>query len=172
MPAPLPAPARQNIDLIARVERALARRRTSVERMGDRIAAFFGSFPFIAAHAVAIAIWIGLNVRLVPGDPPFDPYPFPLLGLAVGVEFIFLTTFVLMNQSHQSRRQERWMHLILQIALLTERETTKDMQLLHAVCRKLGVEVAGAEVGELARETPVAELVAEIEKARGAGPAG
>lgn len=164
---PLPAPARQNIDLIARVEQALHARRTRTERMGDRIAAFFGSFGFIAAHLPLLAGWILLNVHLVPGLPAFDPYPFPFLGLVVGVEFIFLTAFVLMNQSHQSRRLEEWAHLTLQASLLDERETTAALRLLHAIAGKVGVDVPADELGELTRETPVQAMVDEIEKARG-----
>ena len=99
----------------------------------------------------------------------FDPYPFPLLSLVVGIEFILLTTFVLMNQNLQSRRQEKWGHLTLQISLLTEQEVTKNMQMLHKICGRLGLEDesgADLESKDMARTTPLAELVQEIEKAR------
>lgn len=168
---PLPAPARKNIKAIARVEQALARRGSPVERLGDWVARFFGSLWFIAAHAVVIAGWVWWNVGRPPGAPGFDPYPFPLLGLVVGVEFIVLTAFVLMNQAAQARRQEHWGHLTLQVGLLAEQEMTKALQALHLVCEKLGVAAPSAdpEAGELARPTQVAALAEEIEKARRAG---
>jgi uncharacterized membrane protein len=167
----LPAPARKNIKAIARVEQALGRRGSPAERVGDWVARFFGSLWFIAAHAAAIAAWVGLNVGSPPGAPGFDPYPFPLLGTVVGVEFIVLTSFVLMNQAAEARRQEHWGHLTLQVALLTEQEVTKTLQALHHVCQKLGVEAppADPEAGDLARPTQVAALAEEIEKAREAG---
>jgi len=167
----LSAPAKKNIKAIARVEQALARRGSPVEQVGDWVARFFGSQWFIAAHAAAIAAWVWWNARRPSGVPGFDPYPFPLLGLVVGVEFIVLTAFVLMNQAAQARRQEHWGHLALQVGLLTEQEMTKTLQALDLVCRKLGVEPPSAdpEAGELARPTQVAALAEEIEKAREAG---
>jgi uncharacterized membrane protein len=168
---PLAAPAKKNIAAIARVEQTLARRGSPVERVGDWVAHFFGSLWFIAAHAAAIAGWVWWNARRPADAPGFDPYPFPLLGLVVGVEFIVLTAFVLMNQAAQARRQEHWGHLTLQVDLLAEQEMTKVLQTLDLVCRKLGVEPPSAdpEAGELARPTQVAALAEEVEKAREAG---
>lgn len=166
--APLPTTAKNNIDAIAQVEQQLLGRRTSVERIGDAIARFFGSLRFVVAHALFFTAWIGLNLNVVPGIVPFDPYPFPFLGFVVGIEFIFLTTFVLMNQNLQSRRQEQWAHLNLQLCMLTEHEVTKNMQMLHLICQHLGLEkpTQDQEVQELAQATPVAALVEGIEKAR------
>ena len=171
MSAPLSSSAKKNIEAIALVEQQLHERRSRVEKIGNWIAGFFGSLWFITAHAVFFAFWIVLNVRLLPGVEPFDPYPFPFLGFIVGVEFIFLTTFVLMNQNLQSKRQEQWGHLTLQVALLTEQEVTKNMQMLHLICQELGLEkpTADHEVKELAQTTPVTALVEEIEKAREVG---
>lgn len=171
---PLPAPARKNVEAIARVEQALARRGSPVERLGDGVARFFGSLWFIAAHAVVIVAWVWWNVGRPPGAPGFDPYPFPLLGTVVSVEFIVLTAFVLMNQAAEARREEHWGHLTLQVNLLAEQEMTKVLQTLDLVCRKLGVEppTADPEAGELARPTEVAALAEEIEKARRAAAPG
>ena len=169
--APLPSTARKNVEAIALLEQQLHGRRSRAEKAGDRIARFFGSLGFVAAHVVVFTAWIASNVSAIPGVPAFDPYPFPFLGFLVGIEFIFLTTFVLINQNLQSKRQEQWGHLTLQVCLLTEQEVTKTMQMLHLICRHLKLEDAAAdhEANDLARATPVAELVAEIEKAREAG---
>lgn len=166
--APLPSTARKNIEAIAQMEQQLHGRRSRAEKASDRIARFFGSLGFVAAHVVVFAAWIASNVHVVPGVPAFDPYPFPFLGFLVGIEFIFLTTFVLINQNLQSKRQEQWGHLTLQICLLTEQEVTKTMQMLHLICRHLKLEGAAAdhEAIDLAQATQVTELVAEIEKAR------
>ncbi len=168
MSTPLSATAKKNIEAIAQVEQELLGRRSRVEKLGDGIARFFGSLWFIAAHAVFFTIWILLNVRVLPGVEAFDPYPFPFLGFIVGIEFIFLTTFVLMNQNLQSKRQEKWGHLTLQVALLTEQEVTKSLQMLHLICQELRLEKPSAdqESKDLAQVTAVAALVEEIEKAR------
>ena len=167
--SPLPNTAKKNIEAIAQFEQELDDRRSTVERIGDGIAGFFGSLWFIAAHAIAVIAWVAFNIRVVSVVEAFDPYPFPLLSLMVGIEFILLTTFVLMNQNLQSRRQEKWGHLTLQISLLTEQEVTKNMQILHEICRHLGVNEelsADPESKDLAQTTVLSELVAEIERAR------
>jgi uncharacterized membrane protein len=84
-PVPLPTTARKNVEAIAKVEQQLLERRSRVERVGDRIARFFGSLGFISAHIAVLAVWIAVNTRVLPGVAPFDPYPFPFLGLIVGV---------------------------------------------------------------------------------------
>ncbi|MDB5385127.1 MAG: hypothetical protein JWM11_773 [Planctomycetaceae bacterium] len=164
--APLSETAKKNIEAIAQVEHVMHDRRSRVERIGDWIARFFGSLWFIAAHVVLFTVWILLNVRILLSFAAFDPYPFPFLGLVVGIEFFFLTTFVLMNQNLQSKRQEHWGHLNLQICLLTEQEVTKNMQMLHVITRHLGLQKPATEkeVKEMAQTTPVSTLVEEIEK--------
>ena len=170
---PLSTTAKDNIAAIAQVEQELHGRRSSVEKIGDWIARFFGSLWFIAAHVVFLAVWIVLNVRMLHNVSAFDPYPFPFLSLVVGIEFIFLTTFVLMNQNLQSKRQEHWGHLNLQVCLLAEQEVTKNMQMLHLICQRLELQTPAAdqEVKDMAQTTPVTALVEEIEKAREVGEA-
>ena len=165
MPSPALSPtAKKNVETIAKVEQQLVGRRTRMDRIGDAIARFFGTLRFVIAHAVFIAVWFVLNLGLVPGVQPFDPYPFPFLGLIVGIEFIFLTTFVLMNQNLQSRREAQWAHLNLQLEMLAEHEVTKNMQMLHLICKHLGLggPIGDHEVKELAQATPVTTLVEEI----------
>jgi len=164
----LPGLARKNIETIAHLEQQLHSRRSRVEKIGDRIARYFGSLWFTSAHALVFTAWIIANARVIPGIEAFDPYPFPFLGFVVGIEFIFLTTLVLINQNVQSKRQEHWGHLTLQVALLTEQEVTKTMQMLHLICQNLGLgkTAADEESKDLAQPTPMTELVEEIEKFR------
>jgi uncharacterized membrane protein len=161
---PLSPTAKKNVETISQVEQKLVGRRTRMDRLGDAIARFFGTMRFIIAHALFFTGWFVLNLGLVPNIPPFDAYPFPFLGLIVGIEFIFLTTFVLMNQNLQSRREEQWAHLNLQLAMLAEHEVTKNMQMLHLICKHMGLEksIGVSEVKELAQATAVTTLVEEI----------
>lgn len=169
-PVPLSTTAKKNIEAIAQVEQQLLGRRSRVEKLGDGIATFFGSLWFIGAHTVFLVIWIVLNTGLR-NVTAFDPYPFPFLGLIIGIEFIFLTTFVLMNQNLQSNRQEKWDHLTLQVCLLTEQEVTRNMQMLQQICEHLKLSNLGTdeELQDLAQTTHVTTLVEEIEKAREVG---
>ncbi len=160
--------AKKNIQAIARLEQELHDNRSRTERVGDWIAHFFGSLQFIAAHVTVLVAWVAINIRTTPSLEPFDPYPFPLLSLVFSIEFFFLTTFVLMNQNLQSRRQEKWDHLTLQVSILTEQEVTKSMQAIHQICRHLGIEeaISDLELKNMAQDTPLAELVDELERAR------
>jgi uncharacterized membrane protein len=164
----LPLAAKKNVELVAQVEQQLLGRASPMECVGDGVARFFGSPWFLLAHAAFLAVWIVFNAGAIQSGIPFDPYPFPFLSVVISVEFIFLTTFVLMNQRLQSRRQEHWSHLNLQICMLAEQEITKNMQLLDLVCNRLQVDKPGPdqEMAEFARETPVTALVDEIEKTR------
>ncbi|MES1206035.1 MAG: DUF1003 domain-containing protein [Pseudomonadota bacterium] len=75
--------------------------RTAVEKASDWIAAFTGSIPFLAVHCVLFTAWILVNIEWVPGVPVFDPYPFGLLTMAVSLEAIILSVFVLLSQNRQ-----------------------------------------------------------------------
>lgn len=107
------ATAKRNIETIAQLEQQLLAQQSRTERWGSGVARFFGSFRFVIAQIFFVATWIVLNSERLAWLRPFDPYPFPFLSLIVGIEFIFLTTGVLINQKHQMRRAEQWSHLHL-----------------------------------------------------------
>ena len=169
--ASLPSTAKRNIDTITQVEQALLSKRKLAERMGERVARFFGSLFFIAAHIFFLTIWIIINTGGIARVAPFDPYPFSFLSLMIGVEFILLTTFVLLNQKYQIRREEQWSHLHLQLSMLTEQEVTTNVQMLRAISQKLGIHDAATEdeISEMTKPTSVTAFVGEIEKSRDSG---
>ena len=76
-------------------------KRTLVEKIADWIAEFAGSIPFLLIHAFVFAFWLIVNWIHIPGIPQFDPYPFGFLTLAVSLEAIFLSVFVLLSQNRQ-----------------------------------------------------------------------
>ena len=55
------------------------------------------------------------------------------------MEAIFLSTFILISQNHETRITERRNHLDLQINLLTEQENTTMLKLLADIAEKVGV---------------------------------
>jgi uncharacterized membrane protein len=166
--------AKRNIAAIAQLEQQVLSQRSKAEHVGGAVARFFGSLRFILVEFLFVAAWVAVNTGMIAGKSPFDPYPFPLLSLIVGVEFIFLTTFVLVNQKHQMRRAEQWSHLHLQISMLTEQEVTKSMQMLRSICEELALDklTGDAEMSELAENTAISALANEIELAREADNTG
>lgn len=85
------------------------------------------------------AAWIIINT--VPGVDHFDSFPFNFLTLIVSLEAIFLSTFILISQNHETRVSERRNQLDLQINLLTEQENTKMLTLLGRIAEKVGVKI-------------------------------
>jgi len=155
---------RQNIETIAKLEDEFNRRRTRADRFADAIGDFTGSMMFVVIHALLIGSWIALNLRAVPAIRPFDPFPFLLLGSTVSIEAIFLSTFVLIKQSRMSRRADDRARLDLQINLLSEREMTLVLQMLHALSARMGVQEHNEEIKELAEHTSVEAVANELHK--------
>ncbi len=78
--------------------------RTVVQKTADWIAEFSGGMPFLVENALVFLVWIVVNLDLVPGVPAFDPFPFGLLTMAVSLEAIFLSIFVLISQNRQAAK--------------------------------------------------------------------
>ncbi len=76
--------------------------RTGVQRVAEWLAEFSGSIPFLVLHAMLFLVWIVWNLRLLPRVPSFDPFPFGFLTMAVSLESIFLSCFVLIAQNRQA----------------------------------------------------------------------
>jgi len=76
-------------------------------RVADWISDFSGSLPFLFIHLGLFFVWIVLNVApLVHTEiGGFDPFPFGLLTMAVSLEAIFLSVFVLLSQNRQAERE-------------------------------------------------------------------
>jgi uncharacterized membrane protein len=81
-------------------------KRTTVMRVADWISEFSGSLPFLFIHLVLFTVWIGLNVGPLARSSlgGWDAYPFGLLTMAVSLEAIILSVFVLLSQNRQVAR--------------------------------------------------------------------
>ncbi len=167
---PASAPVRQNIQTIARLESEQLNQRSTVERIGDVVGAFAGSMLFVVLHVIWFATWFTVNTNRIPGVRAFDPYPFIFLSMAVSVEAVLLSTFVLMKQNSMSRRSDRRSELNLQIDLLSEKEITKALQLLIRLSEHVGLERIGEhdeEARQLSEETAVEGLAEELKNLPG-----
>ena len=88
----------------------------------------------MVVHLVLVIAWLLVNGGKILSTRPFDPYPFSLLGAIVAVEAVILSSFILMRQNRMMRRGERRDHLNLQVDLLAEKEITKVLQMVRAIC--------------------------------------
>jgi uncharacterized membrane protein len=89
-----PSPIHRRHPVAARLDRERAD--DAQLRIADRITAFAGSMPFVYLHVVVFALWMIL----------LEESPWPTLTLAVSLEAIMLSTFVLIGQNRQAAFQQ------------------------------------------------------------------
>ena len=118
-----------------------AANRTSMEIWADRMIAIASATPFLIIHALIFIAWIAWNIPGI-GTPQFDPYPYGMLTTIVSLEAIFLSIFVLMTQSRESRIGELREELTLQVNLRMEEEITKTLHLVAGLYARLGLQLA------------------------------
>jgi uncharacterized membrane protein len=154
-----------HIDSMARQEQEFLQKRTLSERAGDAVAALAGSLVFVMIHVLLVLTWILINVQGVQWIPRFDPYPFSLLGMIVSVEAVVLSSFILMRQNRMSKRAERRDHLNLQVDLISEKEITKLLQMVRAICERMGLKniAEDKELREFSQATSVETLTQRLE---------
>lgn len=154
---------RQNVQAMRRLEEAAMARRTGADRMAAAIGRACGSMTFVVIHAIFFGSWIAYNS--LPWFDAFDPYPFTFLTLVVSLEAIFLATFILISQNYEMRVTERRNQLDLQINLLAEQESTKTLQILERIAKKVGAHVTDdPQVRALEQATRPDALAKQIEE--------
>jgi uncharacterized membrane protein len=156
------APELKNIQAIIGLERDTRESRSSLDRITDAVSAAASSPAFIVVHLVWFGLWIGLNRH----GAAFDPFPFNLLTLAVSLEAIVLTGFVLMAQSRMTVQADKRAHLDLQINLLAEQELTAILKLQCLLAQRAGIDLASCDprLEQLIAQTDVRTLSATLDQ--------
>ena len=157
--------SQSHIDSIVRQEEEALERRSSSERLADAVGSFAGSLLFVVLHLLLLVAWLLINSGKITSTRPFDPYPFSLLGVIVAVEAVILSSFILMRQNRMMRRGERRDHLNLQVDLLAEKEITKLLQMVRAICGQMGLQniMADKEIRDLSQNTSIESLSQTLE---------
>jgi uncharacterized membrane protein len=118
---------------------AIHSRVTLGERAADAVASGMGSWRFIIAQTLLVAVWIGCNAWLL--MRPFDPYPFILLNLAFSTQAAYAAPILQMASNRQATKdrlrddqEAREVDLITKQLKLLEtinRQQLKILQALH-----------------------------------------
>ena len=96
-------------------------------RIADRITSFAGSMPFVYLHVLLFVFWMVV----------LEQSPWPRLTLAVSLEAIFLSCFVMIGQNRQAAfQQAKADHEFLE----GEQELTRNTELTREI-RELTREV-------------------------------
>ena len=158
----------KNINKIVEIEDTHKQNRSVGEKMSDGIAAFCGSMTFVWVHVIWFSAWILVNS--VFQFYQFDPFPYTFLTLVVSLEAIFLSTFILISQNHETKLTERRNHLDLQINLMAEQENTLMLKLLGRIAKKVGVADDDPALEMLTEDIHPDKLVEQIMSATGSDP--
>jgi uncharacterized membrane protein len=163
-----PEPADDNIQAVARLERAAKAKRSLAACVSDTITAWAGNEWSVAIHAIGFATWLVLNTRLSPWTP-FDPFPFSLLTSIVSLEAIFLTLFVLASQNRLTAEADKRANLDLQINLLAEQEMTLVLGMLRDLSEHFELKKTNRskELEALIARTDVGDLAERLEQTLG-----
>jgi uncharacterized membrane protein len=156
---PQPAISETNVERIIRLEGETEEEQRPGARVAEAIGFFAGTIWFVLAAIVCCALWVALNLN----TGAFDPYPFPLLAVALAMVSLILTSFVLIRQNRMSRRADLRNHLALQINLLAEQESTEILQVLQKLSRRLGIaEAVDRDTEELALDAPIEQIARNL----------
>ena len=128
-----------NVARVAKLEADALGARSLSARCATGLIRFAGTTAFAAVHLVWFVVWLVVNIGVVPGVRPFDPYPFNFLTLVVSLEAIFLSIWILIGQNEMERLADRRAHLDLQINMLAEQESTAAIRMLQRISERLGI---------------------------------
>lgn len=146
---------REAKDEVLPVHDVIAKRRGPLSRVIVATEQLIARPWVFAALALAHVTWVILNLGVVPGIDPWDPYPFTFLATVASVEAPFLTMLVLMAQQREGRIGELREEMDLQLELHNDRQITEALTLLRAMAEHLKVPVDRDEERARAMEQPV-----------------
>src|SRR6201996_9234421 len=111
-----------------------AQRARSVQlRIADWITAFAGSMNFVYLHIALFTIWMVF----------IEAEPWPMLTLAVSLEAIFLSTFVMIGQNRQSAFQQARADHDFETQELELKTNTELTRQIHVLTEELHRRVIG-----------------------------
>ncbi len=119
------------------IQEAVRRNQSLQLRIADQITAFAGSMSFVFLHAVLFAVWMVF----------FERSPWPTLTLAVSLEAIFLSTFVMIGQNRQAAFQQSKADHDFETEELELKTNTELTRQIHLLTTELHNRVMGAQPG-------------------------
>ena len=74
------------------------------DRIADQVARIGGSWAFIGAFFLFLAVWVAVNSWLLARPDEFDPYPFVFLNLVLSMLAAIQAPIIMMSQNRQSEK--------------------------------------------------------------------
>ncbi len=162
--------------IIKSFEADLLRKRPFLIRVADFFTSKFGTISFLLFNFVLYGAWIYLNSGKAFWFNPIDPFPYSFMNTFVSLEALGLTVTVLISQNRASQIDRLRQELQLQVNLLSEKETTKVLELVKKIADVKGIKVDDTEIEEMIREIDASyierKLEEQLKKAEGLHPLG
>jgi CRP/FNR family transcriptional regulator, cyclic AMP receptor protein len=92
---------------------------TFADRAADKIARFGGSWKFIIFSLLLLGVWMAVNGVLL-GARTFDPFPFVLLNLLLGMLAALQAPIIMMSQNREAQKDRVRADLDYQVNLKNE----------------------------------------------------
>jgi uncharacterized membrane protein len=134
------------------------RNRSRATRIADYLTSLSSTPVFLFLNFLLFVTWIIINLNLVPGVVAFDPFPFGLLTMAVSLEAIFLSIFVLVSQNRAAQIATLRDELNLRINLIAEREVTKILEILVDMKKKMKIYDTDEQLERMLKDVDAADL--------------
>jgi uncharacterized membrane protein len=125
------------------------------QRAADWIARTMGSWAFIIAQSILLAVWIVLNVTA--WIRHWDPYPFILMNLVLSTQAAFTAPVIMMSQNRQAEHDRVEARIDYDVNLRAEAEVrmiirqlqiqTKSLNALRETVAALEAQIAAGEAG-------------------------
>ncbi len=112
------------------IKKVIENRKSSIDKVSDRITDFTGSMFFVYFHIIWFSSWVIYNMDV---QVAFDPYPFGLLTLIVSLEAIILATFILISQNRQAEISDMRSELDYEIDISSEKNSAEILALLTKI---------------------------------------
>ena len=107
-----------------------ARHLTFADCAADKIARFGGSWKFIIFSIVLLIIWMAVNMMLLRAEA-FDPFPFVLLNLVLGMMAALQAPIIMMSQNREAQKDRLRADLDYQVNLKNEMLLGEILRLLE-----------------------------------------
>ncbi|MDP9079092.1 MAG: DUF1003 domain-containing protein [Bacteroidota bacterium] len=113
--------------------------KTPADKFAVLLVQALGSIKFLLFCMLIFALWICWNLGFFHPLKPFDPFPFPILEMAVSLFAIILSVSVIINQNRQGRIEKIQEQVEFEVNVRAEEEVTKMLNMLHEIHQKLGL---------------------------------
>ena len=107
-----------------------ARQLTLADAAADKIARFGGSWKFIMMSVMLLIIWMAANAILL-RERSFDPFPFVLLNLVLGMIAALQAPIIMMSQNREAQKDRLRADLDYQVNLKNEMLLAEILRLLE-----------------------------------------